>query len=78
LHLRSGSHIAAAVAVDALTKFRCLSGTSTSFRQQQPVVPYQDRVSLDRKAVVFHMPRAWAAARRIEEHTAWLILSAHY
>jgi hypothetical protein len=76
--LRSGNHIAAALAVGELMKFQYSSGTSASFRQQQPVVPYLDRVSLDRKAVVSHMPWAWAAARRIEEGTAGLVLGAYY
>jgi hypothetical protein len=66
------------VVVGAWTKFQYLSGTSESSRQQQPVVPYQDQASLDRKAVVFHMQRAWAAARRIEEGTAGLVPSAYY
>ncbi len=75
---RSGNHIVAVVAVDALTKFQHSSGTSGSFHQQQPVVPYQDREFLVRKAVVFHMPRAWADARRIEEGTAGSALGAYY
>jgi hypothetical protein len=75
---RSGNHTAAAVAVGASTKFQNLSGTSASFRQQQPVVPHQDREFLDRKAVVSHMMGAGAAARRIEEGTAGLIRSAYY
>jgi hypothetical protein len=73
----SGNHIAAAVAEGALTKFQYSSGTSASFRQQQPVVPYH-RESLDRKVVVFHMQRSSAAARRTEEGTAGLALSAYY
>ena len=74
---KSGNHTAAAVPVGALTKFQYSSGTSASFRQQQPVVLYQDRESLDRKAVVVHMPRASAVARKTEEGTAGLVQSAY-
>ena len=72
-----GNHIVVAVPVGASTKFQNLSGTSASTLQQQPVVPYQEPESLDRKAVVFHMPRASAAVRRIAEGTAGLVLSAY-
>ncbi len=76
---RSGNQIAAAVAVDVLTMFPYRAGISASFRQQKVVALPQVRESLDRKAVVFHKPGAWAAARRIGEDTAGSVaLSAYY